>query len=641
MLAEFGQFILSLALVIALLQGAMPLLGIGLRRPNWIYAAVPLARLQFGMLTLALVILGVLFIKNDFSVAYVAHNSNTKLPLGYRISAIWGGHEGSLLLWVFILAAWTFLVTIFSKQMSVHMQARVLAILGVISGGFLLFTLATSSPFNRLPLAPVEGRDLNPLLQDPGLIVHPPMLYMGYVGFSVAFAFAIAALLAGRMDAAWARWARPWTLLAWAFLTLGIMLGSWWAYYELGWGGWWFWDPVENASFMPWLAGTALLHSLAATESRGVFKPWTALLAILTFALCLLGTFLVRSGVLTSVHSFANDPQRGLFILMLLAVAIIGSLTLYAWRAPRLTSTGRFTVVSRESGILLNNIFLTVACFAVLLGTIYPLILDALNQNKISIGPPYFNIVFVPLTVVPVAIMVLGSLWRWKKDTLQRTITNLSKPFVAAVLVGLVLPLTAPSYSLAAALGLILSCWVFFGMVQLTWQRLTTTAALRSATGGFFGMVLAHCGIAVFVAGVTLVSVYQQEQDVRLALGQGHALGDTTFTLTEIFEEEGPNYLATVGIVAVTQAGQQVALLRPEKRSYLAQPTNLMTEAGIHAQLSGDLYVSLGEALGDGSWSARLQIKPFVRFIWGGTILMALGAILAALDRRYRRRQPN
>lgn len=639
MIAEIGQFMLALSLCLAVLQGGMPLAGIWWRRPGWILAAVPLARMQFCSLLVAIVLLGILFVRNDFSVEYVALNSNSKLPLPYQISAVWGGHEGSLLLWVFILAGWTFAVTVFSQQMSVQMRARVLGVLGCISAGFLLFTLATSSPFARLPQIPAEGRDLNPLLQDFGLIIHPPMLYMGYVGFSVAFAFAIAALLAGRMDAAWARWARPWTLLAWSFLTLGIMLGSWWAYYELGWGGWWFWDPVENASFMPWLAGTALLHSLAVTEARGVFKPWTALLAILTFSLCLLGTFLVRSGVLTSVHSFANDPERGLFVLLLLSIAIISSLSLYAWRASRLIGTGRFALLSRESGILVNNVFLTVASFAVLLGTIYPLVLDALGQGKISIGPPYFNLVFVPLTVVPVALMVVGSYSRWKKDTVARTINRHAKTLAAAVLAGLALPLTAPSYSWAAALGLMLACWVLFGMLQQALERLRAGAQTRRATGGFWGMVIAHSGIAVFVAGVTLVNVYELERDVRLAIGEDHEMGGMVFSLIQLSKQEGENYTATVGVVNVTQDDELIAVLHPEKRSYFAQPDNVMTEAGISAKLTGDIYVSLGDPLGDGAWSARLQHKPFIRFIWGGAILMALGGLLAAADRRYRRRK--
>ena len=463
MIAELGQLSLAFALCLALLQSFMPLAGLSLSRPAWMAAATPLVRAQFLFLAAAFLLLTILFVRHDFSVAYVAHNSNTALPLVYRIAAVWGGHEGSLLLWVLMLSGWSAAVSVFSRHMSADMRARVIGVLGLISAGFLLFMLFASSPFTRLSSPPAEGRDLNPLLQDPGLIIHPPVLYMGYVGFSVAFAFAVAALLSGRMDAAWARWARPWTLMAWCFLTLGIMLGSWWAYYELGWGGWWFWDPVENASFMPWLVGTALLHSLAATEARGVFKPWTALLAILTFSLCLLGTFLVRSGVLVSVHAFAADPARGLFILILLAVFVGGALILYAWRAPTLADGGRFTPLSRETGILLNNIFFTVAAFSVLLGTLYPLILDAFGFGKISVGPPYFNAVFVPLAVFPAALAVVGALSRWKNDTFLRVSVKLSPPLVAAIICGALSPLWADGeYQISAAFGVVFGVLGFF-----------------------------------------------------------------------------------------------------------------------------------------------------------------------------------
>ena len=641
MLAELGQFMLALSLCFATLQGTMPLIGLQLRRPAWVVIATPLTRLQFVSLFVALIILSVLFVQNDFSVEYVANNSNTKLPVGYRIAAVWGAHEGSLLLWTFMLAGWSFAVSIYSGSMSVQMRARVLAILGLVSTGFLLFLLSTSSPFSRLLVAPAEGRDLNPLLQDPGLIIHPPMLYMGYVGFSVAFAFAIAALLAGRMDAAWARWARPWSLFAWSFLTVGIMLGSWWAYYELGWGGWWFWDPVENASFMPWLAGTALLHSLAATEARGVFKPWTALLAVLTFSLCLLGAFLVRSGILTSVHSFANDPERGLFVLVLLAIAIIGSLTLYAWRAPRLTAIVNFSLISRESGILINNVFITIATFSVLLGTMYPLVLDALNLGKISVGPPYFNFVFLPLMAVPAALLVLGSFWRWKQDSLKRSLNSKAIPLVTALVLGFALPLVADSYSFGAAIGLTLALWVVIGTIKQVVERMRKQKSAKSLVqiGGFIGMSLAHAGIGVFIAGITLVSAYEQERDVRLVIGEGYELSGYTFTLEKLLEEQQSNYETTIGVVSVSRDGNQITELRPEKRSYFAQPQNLMTEAGISPRIYGDLYVSMGEPLGQDVWSARIQIKPFIRLIWGGALLMALGGIVAAVDRRYRRKK--
>ena len=615
MIAELGQLSLAFALCLALLQSFMPLAGLSLSRPAWMAAATPLVRAQFLFLAAAFLLLTILFVRHDFSVAYVAHNSNTALPLVYRIAAVWGGHEGSLLLWVLMLSGWSAAVSVFSRHMSADMRARVIGVLGLISAGFLLFMLFASSPFTRLSSPPAEGRDLNPLLQDPGLIIHPPVLYMGYVGFSVAFAFAVAALLSGRMDAAWARWARPWTLMAWCFLTLGIMLGSWWAYYELGWGGWWFWDPVENASFMPWLVGTALLHSLAATEARGVFKPWTALLAILTFSLCLLGTFLVRSGVLVSVHAFAADPARGLFILILLAVFVGGALILYAWRAPTLADGGRFTPLSRETGILLNNIFFTVAAFSVLLGTLYPLILDAFGFGKISVGPPYFNAVFVPLAVFPAALAVVGALSRWKNDTFLRVSVKLSPPLVAAIICGALSPLWADGeYQISAAFGLFLAYWVFFGTLCAAFSHIMAKKSFVG--GGFWGMLIAHAGIAFFVVGVTCVGVYEKEKDVRLVIGEGRDFGGYVWTLEEIRDEKGQNYNAVAGILLVEKDGNIITRLKPEKRAYFARPENAMSEAGIHPGWHGDLYASLGEKLLDGAWSARLQVKPFIRFIW-------------------------
>ena len=483
----------------------------------------------------------------------------------------------------------------------------------------------------RLIPPPIEGRDLNPLLQDPGLIFHPPVLYMGYVGFSVAFAFAVAALIDKKTDAAFAKWARPWVLAAWIFLTLGITLGSWWAYYELGWGGWWFWDPVENASFMPWLTGTALLHSIAATESRGVFKPWTALLAILTFSLCLLGAFLVRSGVLTSVHSFAADPSRGAFILVLTAAAVIGALVLYARRAHSLSSEGGggFAPVSRETGILLNNIFLSAAAFAVLLGTMYPLILDALNAGKISVGPPYFNAVFAPLASAAAALSVFGAVSYWKSDSFARLLKKLSPVLFVAIIVGALLPLFAEGdYNYAAAAGLILACWILFGTMR------AATLAHNKGGGGFWGMIIAHFGIGIFVAGITLVGAYQSERDVKMIIGEGVELGGMVFTLQKVSTGQGENYRAIIADIAVAKNGKTIAGLQPEKRFYKASPKTAMTEAGISAELSGDLYASLGAQLADDAWSARLQIKPFIRFIWGGALLMALGALIAAITRR-------
>ncbi|MGI9337158.1 MAG: heme lyase CcmF/NrfE family subunit [Gammaproteobacteria bacterium] len=623
MLAELGQLAIALALCLALVQAA------AFSRP---VAAAFLARGQFVFLAAALVLLAVLFALDDFSVAYIANNSNTNLPLRYKLSAVWGGHEGSMLLWVFMLALWTCAVS-FSRQMPDVLRARVVAVLGGISTGFLAFVLLTSSPFARLIPAATEGRDLNPLLQDPGLIFHPPMLYMGYVGFSVAFAFAVAALAGAKMDVQWAKFARPWVLAAWIFLTLGITLGSWWAYYELGWGGWWFWDPVENASFMPWLAGTALLHSIAATESRGVFRPWTALLAVLTFSLCLLGAFLVRSGVLTSVHSFAADPARGAFILALTAAAVAGALILYARRAHLLGGGGgRFAPLSRETGILLNNIFLSAATFAVLLGTLYPLILDALGGGKISVGPPYFNAVFAPLASIAAALSVFGAVCYWKSDKLSRIAGKLSPVFIAAVVVGGLLPFVFDeNYNYAAAAGLILSCWIFFGTL-----RAAASGDINKG-GGFWGMITAHFGIGVFVLGVTLVGAYQSERDVKMIFGEEVKLGKMVFVLQSVSEERGENYRALVGDIIVAKDGKTIARLRPEKRFYDASPKTALTEAGIAAKADGDLYASLGAQLESNAWSARLQIKPFIRLIWGGALLMALGALIATTTRRRKK----
>ena len=636
MIAELGQFALLIALTLALLQSFMPLAGVYSRRIGWMAAASNLARAQCGFVFLALAALAWLFYRNDFSVAYVANNSNTKLPVIYRICAVWGGHEGSLLLWSFMLSLWTALVTVFARRIPLPMRARVLSVLGMVSAGFLLFMILTSNPFERLWPAPVEGRDLNPLLQDPGLIIHPPMLYMGYVGFSVAFAFALAALLAGRMDSAWARWARTWTLAAWAFLTLGIMLGSWWAYYELGWGGWWFWDPVENASFMPWLVGTALVHSLAVTESRALFKPWTALLAIVTFALCLLGTFLVRSGVLTSVHAFATDPERGLFILVLLFVATGGGLALYAWRAPQLLGAARFGIVSREIGILINNILLSAAAFCVLLGTLYPLILEAIGAPKISVGPPYFNRVFVPLAGAAALFVAAGALSRWKSDKLQRLAGKLAAPAAAAIGFALLVPLALHGeYSIGATAGLVLSGWVLAATGRAAYDRIRTRAA---ASGGFWGMIVAHAGVGVFIAGVTVVSAYGLQEDVLLREGERHQLGPYEFELLDIQDIQGPNYAGIGASVRVWHEHREIATVYPEKRRYFAQPENPMTEAGLAVGIIGDWYVSLGEPLESGAWSSRLQFKPFIRLIWLGALLMAIGAAIAISDRRYRQK---
>ena len=639
MIPELGHFALILALCLALVQSTLPVIGAARGNPAWIAVARPAALAQLLFVIIAYGCLTYSFIVFDFSVAYVAQNSNSLLPLIYRISGVWGAHEGSLLLWVLVLSLWTGAVTIFSRSVPENMVARVIGVMGMVNVGFLLFMLLTSNPFDRLLPAPLDGKDLNPLLQDPGLIIHPPLLYMGYVGFSVAFAFAIAAMLGGRLDAAWARWSRPWTVVAWLFLTLGITLGSWWAYYELGWGGWWFWDPVENASFLPWLVGTALMHSLAVTEKRGTFKAWTVLLAISAFSLSLLGTFLVRSGVLTSVHAFATDPTRGVFILAFLVVVIGGSLLLYAWRAPAIRSHTSFEVVSRDTALLMNNVLLVVLAASILLGTLYPLVLDALGVGKISVGPPYFDSVFVPLAV-PLAVLVgIGALSRWKQDSIRRLVLRLRSIALVSLIVGALLPLLMPYYTMGAAIGMVLAVWVTLTTLESLRERLAskgyTVAAARSLPLGFYGMITAHLGIAVFIVGITLTSIYSIEEDVRMNPGDAHSLGGYEFRFTGVTEVQGPNYRAQQGHLTAYRDGTQVAVLEPQKRFY--RQGNPMTEAAIDAGLTRDLFVALGEPLGDqGAWSLRLYHKPFIRWIWMGPVFMAIGGVLAASDRRYR-----
>ena len=638
MIPEIGQFALILALSMAIVQGVLPLAGATLRIPGWVHVAVPAAYGQLLFMALAYGCLTYSFIVHDFSVQYVAHNSNTALPFLYLVSGVWGAHEGSLLLWALTLSIWTGLVACFSKHIPDVTRARVLGVMGLVSIGFTLFLLLTSNPFTRLFPAPSEGRDLNPLLQDPGLAIHPPMLYMGYVGFSVAFAFAITALLEGRLDSAWARWSRPWTNIAWMFLTLGITLGSWWAYYELGWGGWWFWDPVENASFMPWLVGTALIHSLAATEKRGVFKTWTVLLAIFAFSLSLLGTFLVRSGVLTSVHAFASDPTRGIFILGFLSTVVGGSLLLYAIRAPQVKSNAGFDLVSRESALLINNVLLVVTAASILLGTLYPLVIDALGLGKLSVGPPYFNAVLIPL-MAPLALVVgLGMLLRWKSDNLKALGRRLQFVAAACVLFALLLPLLMPFYSWAAALGLGLALWTLAVTAVAFWQRLQSWSwrRLRQIPAGFYGMTVAHLGMAVFVIGITFTSVYSIERDVRLAPEESLDLFGYVFQFHGIRQIPGPNYVARQGYLTVSHGGSVVAELYPQKRVYQVQKMP-MTEAAIDAGVFRDLFVAIGEPLGDGgAWSMRVYYKSFIRWIWMGGVLMAAGGLLAACDRRYR-----
>ena len=631
MIPEFGHYALILALCIALIQGVLPLVGAHYGRRELLVLARPAAQTVFMLLATAFVILAWSFYANDFSVLYVAEHSNSQMPVIYRLGAVWGGHEGSLLLWIFLLSTWTILVAQLSKALDEFMVARVIGVLGLVTSGLLLFVLTTSNPFERLLPAAQDGRSLNPLLQDPGLVFHPPMLYMGYVGFSVAFAFAIASLLSGRLDAAWARWSRPWTTAAWVFLTLGIALGSWWAYYELGWGGWWFWDPVENASFIPWLVGTALLHSLAVTEKRGGFKSWTVLLAITAFSLSLLGTFLVRSGVLTSVHAFATDPRRGIFILIFLSLVVGSSLALYAWRAPKNTLGGKFSLSSRETFILLGNVFLVVSAGSVLLGTLYPLLIDALHLGKISVGPPYFNSVFVPIMIPLLVLMGIGPWTHWKNTDLLTVIKRLWLAGLVAVLAGVGIPLMMGEFTWLAGLGFLLAFWVIAsGCMQIARQ-----AKLGKPTRSFIGMQVAHLGIAIFVIGVTMVGAYQEEKDVRMLAGDTVSVGSYQIQLVGVNKVPGPNYQAMRGTFLLTKNGSTEATLYPEKRSYFSS-TMPMTEAAIDVGLTRDIYVSLGEAIDDQAWAVRVYYKPFVDWIWGGCLFMALGGILAISDKRYR-----
>ncbi len=648
MIPEIGHFALILSLFVALVLGVIGVGKVGIRheQESWLAMARPCAQALWTLSALSFACLAYAFFTNDFSVAYVANHSNSKMPDLYRFAGVWGGHEGSLLLWDFMLVSWMLAVSFFSRQLPLEMVARVLGVMGLIAVGFLLFMLFTSNPFLRLVDVPPDGKDLNPLLQDPGLVFHPPMLYMGYVGLAVPFAFAIAALVQGKLDAAWARWTRPWATAAWICLTLGIALGSWWAYYELGWGGWWFWDPVENASFMPWLVGTALIHSLAVTEKRGLFRNWTIIMAITAFSLSLLGTFLVRSGVLTSVHAFATDPKRGVFILLFLVVVVGGSLALYASRAHLMRSSAAMTYMSRETLLLLNNVFLVTAAASVLLGTLYPLILDALNLGKLSVGAPYFNAVFAPIMVPVLFLMVVGTFANWKNDNAMSLFKQLSPAVVLELLLGCALPFAAGQWSMWVAIGLSLAMWVVLGSLLHIVQRLTVQnnsvfGNLKSAPMSYWGMHLAHIGIAVCVVGITMVKGYETEKDVRMAMGDTVSVGGYTFQLKSIQRVPGPNYIADVGEVALSLNGQFLKNLYPEKRAYLSS-TMPMTEAAIDAGLLRDVYVSLGEKLDDSiqpAWAMRVYHKPFVSWIWGGCMLMALGGLLATLDRRYRNRK--
>ena len=640
MMAELGHLALIMALLVALLQAVFPLLGASQGVPVWMAVGRAAGKAQFLLLAISFTCLVASFVNHDFSVRYVAEHSNSALPLYYRISATWGAHEGSMLLWALIMGLWTFAVTWFSRGLSEEFLARVLGVMGLISVGILLFILLTSNPFERLMPSPVDGNDLNPLLQDFGMTIHPPMLYMGYVGLSVAFSFAIAALLGGSLDSAWARWSRPWTLVAWSFLTFGIVMGSWWAYYELGWGGWWFWDPVENASFMPWLVATALIHSLAATEKRGAFKAWTVLLAIFAFSLSLLGTFLVRSGVLTSVHAFASDPKRGLFILMLLAIVVGGSLLLYALRAPTIRDTARYTLLSKENLLLLNNVLLVTAAASILLGTLYPLVLDALKLGKISVGSPYFASVFGPLMTPVFLLAGIAPMFAWREADLGRLFWRIRWIALGSLTLGVATTVLFWNLKdIKTLAGLSTAFWLAGSAAFSLWNRVrlrgSAWAGLRSQSLSVYGMTLAHLGIAVFLTGVVLSGGYSEEKVVRLTPGESVALADYAIVLKGVTEVQGPNYVAREGDFRVLRKGRETAELKPQKRIYQVQ-RNTMTEAAIDPGLTRDLYVALGEPLDQGAWTVRAYYKPFIRWIWLGGLLMMAGGACAAADRRYR-----
>ncbi len=636
MVVELGLFALVLALLLSAAQAFFGLAGPAVGNRRWIAAVRPAAAGQWVFVALSFAVLAYAFYKNDFSVSYVAQNSNSALPTFYRFTAVWGAHEGSLLLWALALSSWSIAVAAFSRNLPETFASRMLGVLGFVSVGFQAFILFTSNPFSRLVPAAIDGNDLNPLLQDPALAIHPPMLYLGYVGFSVAFAFAVASLLEGRLDEKWARWARPWTTVAWMLLTCGIALGSWWAYYELGWGGWWFWDPVENASFMPWLVGTALIHSLAVTEKRGLFKSWTLLLSIVAFSLSLLGTFLVRSGVLVSVHAFASDPSRGLFILAFLSICIGGSLALYAWRGPALRAKGGFDVLSRESFLLFNNILLLVAALLILIGTLYPLFLDALNLGKISVGPPYFNFVFLIPTLPLLALLAIGMHSAWKSAKLDEKLRPLLGLLATALVLAVVVPVVAyGGFHPMASVGLAVGFWVILSALYEPFQRLRKRQSLPRSV---LGMTVAHIGVGLFAIGVTVVESYKIEKDVALKPGQSIELQGYTFHFDELSRVAGPNYDATQAHFRITEGDRLIATLEPQKRVYRVR-TMPMTEAGIEVDWNRDLFVAMGDDLGENAWSMRLQYKPMVRFIWLGALVMAIGGFIAITDRRYRTRR--
>jgi len=628
---EIGHFALIIALVLAVFQVVLPTAGFITKNNNLMNLASPLVWGQFFWILVSFLILMNGFLIDDFSVKYIASNSNTELPDIFKISAVWGAHEGSLLLWALILSGWTVAVSVFSKRIPSEVLNHILIVLGLISIGFLSFLIFTSNPFELLEFPPIQGRELNPLLQDFGLIIHPPMLYMGYVGMAIPFSFAISSLIRGQLDSTWLRWSRPWTLIAWAFLTFGITLGSWWAYYELGWGGWWFWDPVENASFMPWLVATALVHSLSVSEKRGAFKHWTVLLAISGFSLSLLGTFLVRSGILTSVHSFASDPERGLFILIFLIIVIGGSLGLYAWRARSMEKSNNFSILSREGSLLINNILFVAATLTVFLGTLYPLLLDSLGLGKISVGAPYFDAVFVPIMIPAVVIMVLGPFLRWKRDNIKRVWFDIK--IIWFLMAGIISGIIYFTDNIYVAIAGILFTWIIIHTIFLVIGRLRK----KGSPGlSFYGMAVAHIGIAVFLLGATVTTQYGIEKDIKLEIGQTYNIKNYDFKFMGAKAFIGKNYKGYVGEIEVYEGEEKITTLRPEKRQYVTGMP--MTEAAIDPSLYRDLYVALGERLENRSWSVRLYYKPLIRFIWLGGLLIVLGALLASSDKRYRRK---
>ncbi len=640
MIPEIGNFSLIIALAVALFLATVPLYGAQKNNLQLMQFSRYAVVAQFFFVLVSFLALVYSFAIDDFSVRYIATNSNSALPMIYKISAVWGDHEGSFLLWLLILSIWSMAVAYFSKSLPISMTSRVLAVMGMLSIGFLLFIIFTSNPFERLFPAPMDGRDLNPLLQDPGLAIHPPMLYMGYVGFSVVFSITIAGLISGQLDSAWARWSRPWTVIAWVFLTLGIALGSWWAYYELGWGGWWFWDPVENASFMPWLIGTALLHSLIVTEKRGAFKSWTVLLSLMAFSLSLLGTFLVRSGVLVSVHAFASDPTRGSFILAFLVLVIGGSLMLYAIRGSSMSGGGHFNLFSKDTFMLLGNILLSVACAMVLLGTLYPLLDQMIDLGKLSVGEPYFNAVFVPIMLPALVIMSMAPLMRWKSDCFDRVFKQMLIPLAVALSVGIALFfIEKGSVMISVSVGLAALIVSSVVMSFINWVKSKSVGStLKKIPLSFYGMNLAHIGVAVFIVGVTFTESMSLQKDLRMEQGDTISLGGYAFTFEGASSHQGPNYIAYEGAVSIIDPdGESIGVLTPQKRVYQVRGMP-MTEAGIDAGLFRDLFVALAEQLENGAWSLRIYYKPFIRWIWLGCILMALGGFIAVMDKRYRLR---